>query len=148
MGLDTLTLLAALAAVLLWGLWGFLGRLALTRGMPALSIFVAEAVAGFVCAAVLVGLLVATKRPVPWQLPWNLWGFLSGAAVAVGLAFYYVALGRGQAAVIVPLTATYPAIAVLLAYALLGERPTAAQWIGLLLVVVGAALLLAPRPAS
>jgi len=53
--------------------------------------------------------------------------------------------------IIVPLAATYPVMPVLLGYVLLRERPTALQWIGVRLVVAGAALLVsgpskAPEP--
>ncbi len=62
--------------------------------------------------------------------------------MGVGLLLFYVALDYGKAVVIVPLTATYPLVTVLLSYLFLGERPSPLQWCGLALVVVGAALLL------
>lgn len=55
---------------------------------------------------------------------------------------YYFALQNGHATVVVPLTALYPAVTVVLSYAILRERPSSIQWIGFLLVIAGAFLLL------
>jgi uncharacterized membrane protein len=44
--------------------------------------------------------------------------------------------------IIVPLTATYPVVAALLGVAILGERPSLSQWIGIILIIMGAVLLL------
>lgn len=62
----------------------------------------------------------------------NAFGALSGAALAVGLLFYYVALEVGQ----------------LLSFALLGERPTLTQVAGIVLIVIGVVMLLGPAPAQ
>jgi drug/metabolite transporter (DMT)-like permease len=42
------------------------------------------------------------------------------------------------------LTATYPVVSVLLSYAVLHERLSLLQWVGVVLVVGGAILLLSP----
>jgi uncharacterized membrane protein len=141
-------LLLALGAVLLWGLWGFFGKLALNRGMPASSVFLAEVLMGFALGAALLALVIARGAPLPWQAPLNLYGFLSGAALALGLLLFYLALAQGPASLLVPLTAAYPIIAVLLAYALLDEHPSLPQWLGVILVALGTALLLSGRSAG
>jgi len=51
-------------------------------------------------------------------------------------------LQKGQVSVVVPLTATYPIVSVLLSYAVLNEKPSLSQWIGIILVVAGGSLLL------
>jgi len=48
----------------------------------------------------------------------------------------------------VPLTASYPAVSVLLSYALLNERPNVSQWVGAVFVIVGTILLLSGPTAS
>ena len=124
----------------LWGLCGFLGKIALERRMAPPTIFLIEA-------------LMTTALAIPmflilgyWQkanvLSFNVYGVLSGAAVAVGILFYYFALAEGRVSDIVPLTATYPVISALLGYVLLGERPSLAQWAGITLIIAGAVLLL------
>jgi uncharacterized membrane protein len=87
-------------------------------------------------------LLLFQRQGAPLHAAVNVYGILSGAVLAFGLLFYYLALEEASVAVVVPLTATYPVVAALLGYAVLGERPSPAQWLGVALVVAGAALLL------
>lgn len=54
-----------------------------------------------------------------------------------GQFMYYRALKVAPASQVVPVTATYPLITVALAMLLLGERLTAAKFLGVLLIVVG-----------
>jgi bacterial/archaeal transporter family protein len=139
---DHRLLLFSFLAILMWGLWGFFGKLALERKMAPISILLAETVISAVVALPI--FLVVTYKPnaQPLQSTLSIYGFLSGAGLAVGLLFYYFALSEARVAIVVPLTATYPVISVLLSFALLGERPSLAQWTGVAFVVVGVALLL------
>ena len=126
----------------MWGLWGFFGKLALEKKMAPISIFFAETLISAVIAFPIF-LTMATRANAPTlQSSFNIYGVLSGFGLAVGLLFYYFALSEARVAIVVPLTATYPIVAVLLSYALLGERPSLAQWLGVILVVTGVALLL------
>lgn len=45
---------------------------------------------------------------------------IAGAAGSIALVALYTALGRGKAAVIVPLTALYPAVTIILSLLILG----------------------------
>ncbi len=128
--------------IFLWGLWGFFGKLAINRKMPPVSIFLAEVVICLLCGVVVLLLVLHGQDHVPWRESWNIFGFLSGTCLASGLIFYYFALQNGHATVVVPLTALYPAVTVVLSYAILRERPSSIQWIGFLLVIAGAFLLL------
>ncbi|MEQ9349589.1 MAG: EamA family transporter, partial [Alphaproteobacteria bacterium] len=91
----------------------------------------------------------------PWRASFNVWGVLSGLGLALGLLLFYLALELGKAAVIVPLTALYPVVAVLLSVLFLGERLTWVQWSGLVLALAGILLLVSgpvegatPEPAA
>jgi len=75
-------------------------------------------------------------------------GEASGAGLALGLFCYYFALETSQAFILVPLTAVYPAVSVVLSSAFLHERPQVSQWVGILFVIVGAILLLTGPPAT
>lgn len=136
------TLALCFAIVVLWGLWGFFGKMALSRAMPATSVFLAEVATGAMVGALALALFARGGAVLPWQAPINLWGVLSGLVMAVGLLLFYVVLDMGKAVVIVPLTATYPLVTVALSLIVLGERPTPLQWTGLVFVVAGGALLL------
>jgi transporter family protein len=145
---DSRVLVLAGLTVLLWGLWGFLGKIALERNMAPRSVFLVEVLTSVACAVVM---LVVSSRQLPASAPassWNMFAVASGAGLALGLLCYYFALERSPASILVPLTATYPAVSVLLSYAFLHERPRASQWVGIVLVVVGAILLLAGPTAT
>ena len=126
----------------MWGLWGFFGKLALEKRMPPTTVFLAETVISALIAIFLLLAIVQRQDGQSLFSTINVYGILSGVALAVGLLFYYFALQDAKVTVIVPLTATYPVVAVLLAFVLLRERPRPLQWVGVILVVAGVALLL------
>lgn len=123
--------------ILMWGLWGFFGKMALERNMPPVSVFLAEVLISLFVAA-----LFVRRALIPPQAKWSMFGLFSGAGLAIGLVFYYLALEHAQANMIVPLTSLYPAVTVVLSYIFLHERLSPLQWVGLVLLLVGAYLLL------
>ena len=135
-------ILFSVLAIFMWGLWGFFGKLALERGMRPTTIFLAEVFISAVCAIPLLLVVIRKRDSFPLHASWNTFGLVSGAGLALGLLFYYLALAKGPVSIVVPLTATYPAIPVLLGYLVLNERPSLLQWVGVILVVTGAILLL------
>lgn len=135
---DATVLLYTATTIVLWGGWGFFGKLALERGMTPLALFAAEIGVSVAAVAAWLALDVEALRPGVW----NRFGVLSGAGLGLGLVTYYLALQRGLAAVVVPGTALYPAVAALLTVSVLGERLSAAQWVGLALITLGIGLLL------
>ena len=140
MNSDHRVLALSALTIVMWGLWGFFGKLALERKMAPAAVFLAETLVSVALAVPLFLLLVYRQEARPSSV--NVFGILSGAALALGLLFYYLALEGGRMSVVVPLTATYPVVAALLGVAALGERPTASQWLGVVLVVAGVLLLL------
>lgn len=150
MNSETRPIIFSLLTILLWGLWGFFGKLALEKRMAPTTVFLAETLVSALIGIVLVVAIVqrhADQPPLYSTI--NVYGILSGVALAVGLLLYYLALEGGNVTFVVPFTATYPIVAVLLGYVLLRERPSPLQWIGVMLVVAGAALLLSgPSKAS
>jgi transporter family protein len=117
--------------------------LALDKHMAPTSVFLAEVGTSAVCAVLVLVLLWRKHDVASLTTSWNGFGVASGAGLALGLFCYYFALETSQASILVPLTAIYPAVSVVLSYALLHERPQVSQWVGILLVIVGAILLLA-----
>lgn len=69
------------------------------------------------------------------------WAALSGLFAAGGLWVFFVALGRGEASRVVPVTAAYPVASVVLAAIFLSERIDGVRVIGTILVVAGVAIL-------
>src|SRR3954454_16757430 len=97
-------------AVVAWGLWGLFGKLALERGMSSQAILVAEGVMGFMGGLLVLRALQVRPLPLHWQEGWNWCGFRSGAALAGGIGFYYVALRGERLSVVVPFTAVCPLV--------------------------------------
>jgi uncharacterized membrane protein len=143
MNSETRPIIFSLLTVVMWGLWGFFGKLALERKMAPTTVFLAETlISGLIAVLLFVPVVQRHDAQVPFLSTINVYGILSGAVLAIGLLFYYLALERASITLIVPVTASYPIVAVLLAYVLLGERPSLLQWLGVILVVAGAVLLL------
>lgn len=69
---------------------------------------------------------------------------LSGLAGAASWLFYFRALQLGTVSQVSPVDKLSVPLAVVLAVLLLGERPTAANWVGIGLVVVGGILAALP----
>jgi bacterial/archaeal transporter family protein len=126
----------------MWGLWGFFGKLALQKGMAPTTIFLAEVITSVACTVPILVVLLRSHSLSQFHTSWNVFGVFSGAGLALGLLCYYFALEKTQASILVPLTAMYPVISVLLSYAVLHERLSIFQWVGVVLVVVGTVLLL------
>jgi transporter family protein len=127
----------SLLALGLWGVWGFLGKVA-SQHLPAPQIYLL-AISGHL---MVVGyLLVGGLGPFSWH-PWGVGAALgAGLAMAVGLLFFFEALARGSAMVVVPLTALYPAVAVVLSRVFLQEALTLRHLAGLALALAAVWLL-------
>lgn len=131
-------LVLALSTAALWALWGFLGKVALKTTTPLQATLVFG-----ICAAVTgaVAILVAGERTASWA-PSAIWvAVVSALCGGAGLITFYLALERGEASLVVPLVGVYPAIVAVLSVALLHERLTTVQVVGITLAVTGVVLL-------
>jgi transporter family protein len=127
----------SLLALGLWGVWGFLAKVA-SQHLPAPQVYLL-AVSGHL--AVVGYLLIGGLGAVSWQ-PWGVGAALgAGLSMAVGLLLFFEALGRGPVAVVVPLTALYPAVAVVLSRVFLQEALTLRHLAGLALALAAVWLL-------
>jgi bacterial/archaeal transporter family protein len=127
----------SLIAVGLWGLWGFLSKLATMR-LPTVAVYLL-AITGHL---VVIGWLAVTAGlTVPWQ-PAGLAAALgAGLCMAFGLLFFYKALAGGAAGMVVPITALYPMVTVLLSWTLLHESLTLRHLAGVALALAAVWLL-------
>jgi transporter family protein len=127
----------SLLALGLWGVWGFLGKVA-AQNLPSSVVYLLT-ISGHL--VVVVYLLVSGLGPVSWQ-PWGVGAaVVSGIAMAVALLFFLEALARGPAMVVVPLTALYPAVTVVLSGIFLKEALTLRHLVGLVLALAAVWLL-------
>lgn len=69
---------------------------------------------------------------------------MTGVAGALSWIFYFKALALGEASRVAPLDKLSVPLAIVLAFVVLGERPSALNWLGIALAVVGIALATLP----
>jgi transporter family protein len=126
-----------LVAIFFWGLGPILAKLGLTTvaPVPALTIrSVGVALTLLVVLAVRGG--IGELRAVdPKAAMYLLADGLTGSLLA-HLAYYY-ALSLGQASKVVPVSAAYPVLGLILAALILGEKLTLGRIAGSLLIVLG-----------
>ncbi|MHA6621306.1 EamA family transporter [Pseudonocardia sp. DLS-67] len=117
----------ALGAALCFGITDFVSALLARRVHSAAVALVAQlgGTALILVAAVLV--------PAPTVTPGALgWGALSGIGTGIGVAFLFRGMGIGQLSVVVPLSDVGGVVLpVLTGVLLLGERPSAPCWLGI-----------------
>jgi transporter family protein len=110
----------SLMATVLWGVWGFLSKVA-TQQLPTQAVYLLAlcghgVVLGYLC--------LSGGLAIPWH-PWGLAAALAaGVCMAFGLLCFFKALAGGAASVVVPLTALYPLVTVILSAVVLQEAIT------------------------
>lgn len=95
---------------------------------------------GQLFSLVLLGMaLFSFGDPAPPLRDW-LWGAAGGVGGFVGLSLFYLALSKGSMTVVAPLTAMVSSIIPVVGGVLLGERPNALGYLGIVLALGGIAL--------
>ena len=123
----------SLLALFFWGLWGFLTKLG------------AEKVAGqttmlfFGACTLLLGFFAGTGK-IQMDIH-HLYSLLAGVAGGLGFLFFFIALTRGPASAVIPLTSLYVAVASALAFIILSEPVTIQKVMGILCAVLAMFLL-------
>ena len=133
------TLLLAFITLLSWGLGSFIDKLAANR-IGVKSVFWVEL--GFL--PVLIGFIIWFSRTNGLFSADRMGvalAILAGIIGSIGGISYYVLLAKEEATRAIPLTALYPALAVLLAFIFLHESITASKVAGIVLGVIAIYLL-------
>jgi len=81
-------------------------------------------------------LLLYLKPPIDVRSLGFVYSLAAGTMGAMGAIFFYIALGRGKASIVVPITALYPVITLALSLLLLQEKITATQAVGVALAIL------------
>ena len=128
-----------------WGLWAVLSKLLGDALSPAHS----QALSALGFLPILAWLAFLPGRPPAGACrPGRgaFWAFAGGLVTSLGNLAYYAALQRGERAVtVIPLTALYPLVTLVLAVVLLGERLSAAQKVGAFLSLLATYLFNVPQ---
>lgn len=133
--------LFALLAAFFFGLAPIFGKLGLEGADPA----VALSIRSFVISGIMLGWL-ALNRDINIAVDVSMasWAFiaLEGICAAlIGQLFYYYALKSGDASVVVPIIASFPLFAFIIATVFLGDKITLSKVGGIALIVLGVVLL-------
>jgi len=125
-------LISCLVAMVCWGFWGFLMKLA-SEHFSWHQMFV---VTNIVALAASLLIFVLLKPSINVYSPGFIYAFLAGVAGALALIAFYAALGAGKAIIVVPLTALYPVITIILSYLILNEKIALVKGVGIMLALV------------
>lgn len=139
--MDQKTLILWLATLLFWGLSPVLEKLGLRRVDPLIGLFI-RTLAAFLGITFVLFLTSEYEKLKVLTLRDFLYLAISGLMAGfLGMYFYFSLLKSHQASQIVPLTATYPLVASLLAILILKESLTLNKLLGTFLIVIGIYLL-------
>lgn len=130
---DALAVLASIS----YGAADFLGGLAARRGSTVFSVVVVSQSVGLV-------LLLACLPFLPESSPTAIdfaWGGASGFAGGIGLALLYRGLSSGVMSVVAPVTAVCAVVVPVIVGLALGERPSGAASIGILVAILAIVLI-------
>lgn len=133
----TTWLSSAFIALFSFGLWGFFTKLSV------LHIDSKSALTFQTLGVVIIGIITLSLlnfKPAT-DTKGICYALLTGLAYGIGCLFYFVAASKGKIITVVTLTALYPIVTILLAYALLKEGVTAKQWLGVLVAMVAIVLM-------
>jgi bacterial/archaeal transporter family protein len=125
----------SLATILAWGAWGAVSKVA-SGGVDADTnqIFYTLGLIPLVLVVMLRSSRLGEKRP--GRRTGIAWAFLTGILGGTGnIAFFHALVIGGKASIVVPATALFPLVTVILAVMLLHERVSAQQKIGLVLAL-------------
>lgn len=126
--------------LLAWGLWGFFGKYALKYISP-LSLILFETIGAIVVQLIVLLFLFSSKQ----KFDTNATGVSIAMLVAIfgvlGTILFFFTLSKTKASILVPLTALYPVITVLLSFILLKEKVNLVQGIGIVFAIIASVLL-------
>jgi len=135
--MKQLGVILALLSAVAWAFWGVFSKLSTNRGMPPTTLAFLASCVSFI---VVVGSYAWQRFPAAPTRASVLLALLSGLCGAIGLLCFSLAIQRGDAAIIVTLSAIYPAFTLLLSPFLLQEQLSLMHALGVLLVTLGVIL--------
>ncbi len=128
----------SIVVIVLWGIWAFLFKVGVEQ------IGIKQALIWNNSIAIVISILVIAFLLPQTTLRLQKGAFYVMIATAFGITgsiIWYIVLEKEKASLIVPFTALYPLITVVLSAAFLKEKITIANWIGIILALIAGFLL-------
>ena len=127
----------AIIATTMWGLGSFFGKIALMRDIPYRVYFFE----GIGTITVLTSLIIFKRQEIFTDFTVNPYALLMGLTWGIGTIIFIIALQPAKLSALVPLTAVYPAVTVILGVIVLHERLDLREILGILFAIVTVVLL-------
>lgn len=138
--MNNIVLIGGLAMLLAWGVWGIAAKLAIKEiGMQALLWGQAAALGLFP----LYFLLFKELLPLQFNSLGIAWSVCAGALGVLGTMVLYLLLRAAPTSVVIPLSALYPVVTVVLAYVFLHEELSLPRVLGVVCALAAIWLLTA-----
>ncbi|MHC5038573.1 MAG: EamA family transporter [Planctomycetota bacterium] len=122
--------------LMLFGFWGLFAKLA-ARDLGARSALVWQVIGTLLVGA---GVAAVIKFRPEVHSRGTVFGLLTGITGTLGVLFFLLAMVKGKASVVVPLTALYPVVTLVLVFVFLREPLTAKQGVGIALALAAMVL--------
>jgi transporter family protein len=126
----------SLLCLILWGLWGFVLKIGYS-GSSWVQVYFLSSLASFTIALTV---FLLYRAPISIN-KYAIIAAFAGVLGGLGYVFFVKALETGEASIVIPLTALYPALTAIVATSFLGEKLSAIKGLGIALAVVAAVLL-------
>lgn len=127
----------ALIATTMWGLGSFFGKIALMRDIPYRVYFFE----GVGTITVLASLVIFKRHEIFTGFAVNPYALLMGLTWGIGTIIFIIALQPAKLSALVPLTAVYPAVTVILGVLVLNERLDMREILGIVFAIITVVLL-------
>lgn len=130
-------LILSLVTMVCWGVWSLLTKVAFDY-FNWYQVFIPTSLVSILTSL----LLYFHFRPaVNIHSPGFFYAIFAGVASSIAVVAFYMALSGGKASIIVPLTALYPVVTIVLSRLLLHERTTLPQSLGIALAIIAILLI-------
>lgn len=127
----------ALLSAVAWAFWGLFSKVSANHGVPPVTLAFLSSCISF---TVITLSYLWQHPPLPPTVIGLWFALLGGACGSIGVLCFSWAIKLGSAALIVTLTATYPALTVMLSLLFLREQISLLNAFGVVLVVLGVVL--------
>jgi len=127
----------AVVTLILWGVWGLFQKLA-TNHMAPRDVYLV-AVVGMIAVALVV--LATSDSPLQLNARGMSLALLAGICSSLGGFLFLHAVSRGKASIVIPFTALYPLVTIILSFTVLNETISAKQGMGIVLAFISMVLL-------
>jgi transporter family protein len=124
--------LPTILTLVAWGFWAFLPKIAI-RYIDPQSAMVYQALGGVLVG---LGVLISLKFKVQFNIPGFSYGLAIGLLGFFGAFMYLLAVSKGPLALVAPITALYPMLAIIMSLVFLNEAISLRQGFGIALSMV------------